>query len=901
MSMDAYQIFLDSKIPVSKDYGINPDGYVLPALLKPHQADAIRWALKGGRRALFEQFGLGKTIQQLLLADVIIQHTGKSFLIGLPLGVKPFFNKDYQLLLANNSMRYPLLYVLDMDAVHNYEQSHGPCIFMCNYERIREGKLDAAHFGGVSFDEASVLRSLDTVTTNYIIDNFSQVPYRFVCTATPTPNEYTEILNYAHFLGVMDRGQALTRWFQRNSTKAGHLTLYPHKEAEFWLWVSSWALFITTPSDLGYSDEGYKLPGIEIVVHEVEVHNRPAIIDRKTKQFKALGNPAQNLQDGHREKKLSIDARVNKMWQIINEDNTGNGHWLLWHHLEDERKAIEASDVFGNIKTVYGSQPMDVREDCITGFAEGRYKFLATKPEIAGSGSNFQHYCHQAIYLGIDDRFNDFIQSVYRIQRFQQLRPVKIHIIITTYEQLRYKRLMAKWRRHEELLQVMRSIVKQYGLSNPNLSITLKRSMQVTRQQSAGNKFTAVLNDNVLELSNTTLYPDNSIAMHCTSVPFGDQYEYSENYRDMGHNDGDAGFFEHMNFLTPHLLRTLMPGRVAAIHVKDRIHYSYQNGAGFPTVNRFSDRVADHFEKHGFWFLGRITITTDVVQENNQTYRLGWSEQCKDGSRMGVGLPEYVLLFRKAPTDTSNGYADNPVLKGKYADSYYCHNCQGITTELPCNSCGEHDNLMPLDWFSCAYWQLVAHSYWKSSGDVLLPVQQLRNLGLGQILQHWRSYDGGGQQPYLFEKHLQLCQSLEVIDRLPGTFMIAPPNSNHPDVWTDVNRMNTLNTQQANKKKEKHVCPFQLDVPRRLINRFTMPGELVADVFGGLGTVGVVAIEEGRRCVTVELNEQYYTDSLLYQRLAERKATVPSLFDMLGAAAVVNSGSGVASHTATAE
>ena len=137
----------------------------------------------------------------------------------------------------------------------------------------------------------------------------------------------------------------------------------------------------------------------------------------------------------------------------------------------------------------------------------------------------------------------------------------------------------------------------------------------------------------------------NSTDMILTSIPFGDHYEYSDNYNDFGHNHGNEEFFKQMDFLTPNLLRTLKPGKVAAIHVKDRIRYSYQNGTSFTTIDDFSGKTVAHFQKHGFYLIGKITVTTDVVRENNQTYRLGWTEQCKDATKMGVGLPEYIFAI----------------------------------------------------------------------------------------------------------------------------------------------------------------------------------------------------------------------------------------------------------------
>lgn len=842
-----YTAFLEGKVKIAGTYGFGVDKDTMHTWLYPHDKDAVAWALQGGRRALFESFGMHKTTQQLIIANEVIKHTGKPFLIGLPLGVRQEFMNDWQTLIEkkHESFDQYLFYVRDMREVAEIDSGYGPVIYMTNYERIRENNFDPSFFGGVSLDEASILRGLDTKTSDYILNNFSTIPYRFVCTATPSPNEYTEILNYAQFLGVMDRGQALTRFFQRDSKKAGNLTLYPHKEEEFWLWVSSWALFITKPSDLGYSDAGYDLPPVKIIYHEVSVKERDLVVDRKTKQIKHFANPAKSLPAGAKEKRISIDVRINKMLEIMSAGHPDD-HWLIWHHLEDERRAIEAA--VPGIKTAYGSQDEAEKEDAVIGFANGTHQHLATKPEMFGSGANFQRHCHKAIFLGIDDKFNDFIQAIHRILRFLQLHEVEIHILSTDAEQERLKRLQQKWARHNKMIEHMVNILKKFGLSKKHKATDLSRTMGVGRKEEIGRFWRAINNDNVIELNDAERWKDNSVKLILTSIPFSDQYEYCESFHDMGHNSGNGEFFKQMDFLTPNLLRILDAGRVAAIHVKDRIRYSYQNGQSFTTLHPFSDEVVQHFTKHGFWYLGRITVVTDVVQENNQTYRLGWSENCKDASKMGVGLPEYILLFRKAPTDSNNAYADNPVQKSK-------------------------DN------YSRGRWQLDAHSLWKSNGNRLITAEEIKGFGLDKISALWKQYDNA--QVYDYEKHVELCENLDGMNMLPSSFMALPPHTGNSHVWDNVNRMDTLNTKQTQKKKEKHVCPLQFDIVDRLINRFSMEGEIVLDPFGGLMTIPYRSIHLKRAGVGIELNSQYYADGMHYCKVAEQLKDVPSLFDAI--------------------
>jgi DNA modification methylase len=833
--MKEYLDFLENKIVVAENYGDPFDIKGLSDILLSHQRVIVPWCLEGGRRAIFASFGLGKTLMQLEIAKHVIIVTGKPFLICMPLAVVGEFRRDNAMLQTG----FEIVYITDSDNVGNLENS----IYVTNYERVRKGDIDPEKFGGVSFDEASILRSLKTETTNYVLAHFTKVKYRFVATATPTPNDFIEILNYADYLGVIDRGHALTRFFQRDSTKAGHLTLYPNKKEEFWKWVATWAVFINKPSDLGFNDDGYDLPKMNI--HEVEVKNYTdePIINKKG-DLVIFKDNTKSLVDTSREKSESMEIRVDKAFEIVNE--SPNDSWILWHHREAERNQIDKVFKGYNLKSVYGSQTNPEKEDLLIRFSEGDFKILSTKPQIAGSGCNFQHACHKMIFVGIDYKFNDFIQAVHRCFRFRQTKEVDVYIIHTQNEREVLKALKEKWKKHIELQTEMINIVREYGLNSEKIKSDMKRQIFSNRRHSKIADRITVFNDDTVKVHEEM--EENSTDMILTSIPFGDHYEYSDNYNDFGHNHGNDEFFKQMDFLTPNLLRTLRPGRIAAIHVKDRIRYSHQNGTCFTTIDDFSGKTVAHFVKHGFYLVGKITITTDVVRENNQTYRLTWGEQRKDATKMGVGLPEYVLLFRKAPTETNNAYADNPVIKR-------------------------------IDEYLLSLWQLDAHAYWKSSGDRFLSFDELGKRDMKYVYNKWKDYNK--KAIYDFQEHLRVCNDLDAQGRLSKLFMTVPPISSNDLVWTDINRMNTLNANQANRKKEKHICPLQLDIISRLIYRFTNENELVDDPFGGLFSTPYVCMQKNRRSISTELNPEYYDDGLFYLKAQEYKMSVPTLFDML--------------------
>ena len=844
-----YREFLESKMVIAPESGVEIEPKEVNPALKPHQRDAVVWALRGGKRAMFESFGLGKTVQELEFCRLAVVHESGYALIVLPLGVRQEFARDAVRLLG-----WPAApaYVRTMAEAHQAMRladaqepakgyASGACrVMMTNYERVRDGDLDPEAFTATSLDEASVLRSFGSKTYQTFLDKFRGVRYKLASTATPSPNRYKELIHYAGYLDVMDTGQALTRFFQRDSTKANNLTLYPHKAEEFWLWVSTWALCIQRPSDLGYDDSGYALPPMEVRYHKLSVDNSSAGSD-KHGQFKLLRDAALSLQDAAREKRESIRARVAKAKEIVDSDP--DAHFILWHDLEEERREIKRQ--IPQAVEVYGSQDLDEREKRIIAFSEGETRILATKKEISGSGCNFQRYCHRAIFVGIDYEFNDFIQAIHRIYRFLQEEKVIIDIIYMESEAEILQALQTKWENHQTMQAKMAGLMRHYGLNNRAIIEKMERSIGVERMEVRGSHFRAVLADTIEE---TAKMDTDSVDLIVTSIPFSNHYEYTPSYNDLGHNEDTERFFQQMDYLAPNLLRVLRPGRVFACHVKDRVLFGNATGTGMPTIEPFHALTIAHYMKHGFQYMGMITVVTDVVRENNQTYRLGWTEQCKDGTKMGVGCPEYILLFRKLPTSREKAYADVPVAKEK-------------------------------EDYTRAQWQIDAHAYWRSSGDRLVTKAELTSAPVDKLQKLYRQFSR--DNVYSYAEHVALAEKLDKEGKLPSTFMVVAPGSWTDEVWDDVNRMRTLNSEQVRNGRQMHVCPLQLDIVDRLINRYSARGETVFDPFGGLMTVPVEAVRLGREGIGTELNADYFRDGLGYLREADAERDVPTLFDLL--------------------
>ncbi len=862
MKRENYINFLKSKVKIAPKQGFGLDISKVNENLKPHNKIMVKWLVEGGRRACFASFGLHKTVTQLeaVRCTLEIIGSGKGLII-CPLNVKQEFVED-----SKNILKW----TKPPKFIRRIEECEGDDIYLTNYESIRDGKLDPKHFEVASLDEASILRGFGgSKTFREFMKLFTgdagpmqcrrgedKVKYRFVATATPSPNEYIELLAYADFLGIMDVSQAKTRFFKRDSTHADKLTLHAHKEEEFWLWVSSWAIFVNKPSDItgdAKDDEGYILPKLDLRWHEIPSDHSKAGLDRDG-QVKMFKDSAMGLQDASKEKQDSLVARVEKMMELRAEDPLA--HRIIWHDLEVERHAIEK--VIPDAVLIYGSQDYEKREQAILDFTYGRFRELAAKPVIAGSGCNFQRHCHWAIYMGIGFKFNEFIQSVFRLQRFLQNHTVRIDLIYTEAERGVRKILETKWENHDKLINKMAEIIKKYGLSHSEMTKALVRKIGVERIVIEGKRFRIFNNDNVVELSEHNDIKDNSIGLILTSIPFSTQYEYTPNYADFGHSESNEEFFTQMDFLTPCLYNKLMPGRITAIHVKDRIVPMGLSGMGCQEVYPFHADVISHYKKHGFAFLGMKTIVTDVVRENNQTYRLGWTEQCKDGTKMGVGMPEYLLYFRKPQSDRTNAYADFPVIKKKK------DNHKTKTWDNP-------------DGYSRAKWQIDAHGFMRSSGNRCLKPDELAKLEPDVIFKEYKRFSL--EEIYDFDFNVRIAETLELNGKLPSGFMLLQPQSWSEEVWTDITRMLTLNGSQWSKGKEMHLCPMQFDIADRVIEQMSNPGDIVLDPFGGLMTVPYRAIMKGRYGIGIELNGQYFIDGASYCRGAEQNINMPSLFD----------------------
>lgn len=879
--VEAYNEFLISKIRVAEKHGIAIDASLLHQSTKPHQIAIIKWGCELGAALVAPDCGLGKTHISLETERMILKEFGGKGLIVTELGAsETYINEDPA---VGEGARLGI----KVEYVQNQEQANNsPCdIVVTNYERVRMGCFDFSEFTVVWLDEGNYIKNIASETTDALARQLKNVKYKYIASATPSPNETLELVNYAHILGIADRGQILTQFFQRNSTKAGDLTLHPQHIADFWLWVHSWMVAIEYPSDLGFSDEGYTLPKLNIHWIEVPLSKAVDAGTEKNGQQRMFLKTGNSLPDNAKLKQQSIDVRLKKAMEIV--DTFSNDHFLLWHHINPERDALIKTFKGRNFSHLTGSQSVDIREKAIVDFTKGNLQYLATKPEISGVGCNFQKFCGKAVLIGVNNDFNLLYQMLKRIHRpYSGFDEVDFFIIYLPEEYPIIQNLRRKWNQHNEQREWLRDLVRVHGLDHAAMIEERKRTFKTNRKVFQGKSWTLIGNDCTREWMDVE---DNSIDFQNSSFPFGNHYEYTNYYNDYGHNISNSQFARQLDFFLPEYFRTLKPGRISTVHLKNRIHYGSVTGKGFSVFHRFTHLVCEAMEKHGFETMGFHYIPTCVVGENNQTYRLTYGEMQKDSTKMGAGIPEEIWVFRKPPTTTENAYADVPVTHN--CECPLCHDRKDYASYarpnsilLSCPKCNqffhEKDLIHHSDYqMTLAQWQIDADAFWQSSGDRLITPAEMAKWDLKKIRKWWNEFNPN--VVYDYRAHIQLLQELEGNGKLSKEFTTLPLISNSSYIWNNVNRMHGLNLEQSRRKERNHICPQPYDEVDRVIELYSNEGELIADPFNGLGTTGVRALKKKRRYFGTELNDQYAEHSAFYLKKEEEKVVIPTLFDLI--------------------
>ena len=371
----------------------------------PHQLDLTRWALRRGRCAIFADTGLGKSRMQVAWADTINRETSNDVLILAPLAVAA------QTVDEGATLGVEITHCLDGSDVR-------PGINIANYERLH--RFDPGRFGAVVLDESSCIKHHDTKTLKALLEAFEDTPYKLCATATPAPNDWTELGTHAEFLGVRSRSEMLAEFFVHDGAETQVWRLKGHARRAFWQWVSSWGAMVRRPSDLGHDDGAYKLPSLSVTQHTV------ASPEQATGMLFAM--EAQTLMERRDARRDSISERVRACAEMVNTDRQP---WIVWCDLNAEGDALRSA--IPDAVEIRGSDSLEVKEKRLDDFAHGRVRVLITKSSIAGFGLNWQH-CARMAFVGVTDSFEAYYQAVRRCWRFGQKRPVEVHIFASERE-----------------------------------------------------------------------------------------------------------------------------------------------------------------------------------------------------------------------------------------------------------------------------------------------------------------------------------------------------------------------------------------------------------------------------------------------------------------------------------
>jgi DNA modification methylase len=590
-----YQEFLKTKRKTFIESGFDVNENKLNKNLFDFQKHIVKTALKKGRFAIFADCGLGKTLMQLSWSEQVVQKTKGKVLILAPLAVKGQTIQEAKKFNIN---------------LHNIDIN--------NYEQLENINTDL--YSGIVLDESSILKNFTGKYKNLIIDLFNKTPYKLACTATPSPNDLNEIGNHSEFLNILDAQDMRSKWFVRDEGMNNY-RLKGHAKKDFYGWISSWAVMLTSPQDIGFDGSKYKLPELNYFEKNIETKSRDC--------SKLFNQGSVSATEFNKELKLTLLERLEEVAKIVN-NSTEN--FIIWvNQNEEEKKALEL--IHGAV-AVNGSEKPEIKEKKLLGFANNEFRVLITKKKIAQFGMNFQN-CNNQVFASLDFSFEGLYQAIRRSYRFGQKNNVNIYLITTDTMENVMKSIEKKQSQFLEMQKEMNKYINgsSFGLLNSYEFKEVKNE-----------NYWLMKGDSCQEIKRI---PDNSVDLIIFSPPFSSLFTYSNYIHDMGNNDNHDEFFKQYNFLLKDLYRILKPGRLMVCHTKDLA--VYKNSSGYSGLYDFTGAHHRSVEEVGFKYHSKVNIWTDPVLEmqRTKTQRLLYKQLRKDSSATGVGLPEYCTIFRK--------------------------------------------------------------------------------------------------------------------------------------------------------------------------------------------------------------------------------------------------------------
>lgn len=605
-----YQEFLESKIKRVQDSGFDIEETDLNPLLFDFQKYCVKRALKAGRFAFFQDCGLGKTFQQLEWANQVVRHTNKPVLILCPLAVAG------QTILEGERFGIKVLKYDSEKAAFN-----NPTIYISNYEQL--DNIDCSVFSGVVLDESSILKNYSGSYKNLIIDRFQNTQYKLACTATPSPNDELEIGNHAEFLNVMTSQDMRAEYFttDKEIIKGEKYRLKKHAVKSFYKWISTWAVMLSKPHDLGFNAHGYELPKLNFVEKNITTQAREGKL-----LFNEVAVSATNF---NQELRLTKVERLSEVIEIVN-NSTEN--FIIWVKQNEEGEYLKK--LIPDAIEVKGSDSPEYKEKMLLGFANNEFRVLITKTKIAQYGLNYQN-CRNQIFPSLDFSFEGLYQAIRRSYRFGQKNQVNIYLITTDTMTNVIKSIEEKQEKFIKMQDEMREAIT----SHQNIKSTEIKSKKVE-----SNNFTLILGDCVTEAKKLK---DNSIDYSFFSPPFGALYVFSNNPEDMSNVKNNDEFMRHFRFLVLELNRVLKEGRLISIHMMQSTTLLGRDG--YYSIVDFRGDLIRLFQECGFIFHAENMIRKDpktaAIRTKNR--QLMWGTTKSDSSIVRPGLADYILTFKK--------------------------------------------------------------------------------------------------------------------------------------------------------------------------------------------------------------------------------------------------------------
>ncbi len=595
--MTDYELFLESKRKKHVYSGF--DVKLKTEHLFPFQKWVVERALFAGKYGVFSGTGTGKSRMQLVWSEQVANYTGKPILLLAPLGVGSQTAIEATIINVN----------LHKIEINNYEQLDN---------------IDVSIYGGVALDEGSIIKNHEGAYRNLIIEKFKNTPYKSVWTATPSPNDPMEIGNYSEFLDVMPRNEMLAMYFVHDGGETSKWRLKKHAERKFWEWVSTWAVMFQHPKDIGFEQAGYDLPPLNIIEKK--------IITEKRDNGKLFNDTAVSATTFNQELRLTREERLRIAADI---SNSNDEQYIIWVKQNEEGEALRK--LIPDAIEVQGSDDNETKVKNLLSFAAGKIRVLITKEKIASMGWNFQS-CHNQIFASLDFSFEKVYQAIRRSLRYGQKFAVNAWLITTdtmsnipaTY----YKKQTQFFKMQEEMTKAVNANINNELLESKNYDTGSEK-----------NEWYEIKRGDAMKLIKDV--PDESVGFSVFSPPFASLYTYSSHLEDMGNSKDYNEFITQFSFLIKDLYRVLKSGRNVAVHCMD---LPIQKGKeGFIGLRDFSGMILRAFEDAGFVYASRVTIWKDPVIEMQRTKALGLlHKQIKKDSTMSrVGIPDYVLIFRK--------------------------------------------------------------------------------------------------------------------------------------------------------------------------------------------------------------------------------------------------------------